>query len=200
MGALRLTEVTLDLNSFKKRLGRSVIELYNKSLEVIESGLRRTRSLEGALDSIEDALGSEASQLIKEGKLAVVLEQTNLNELTEVIPEINFIYCSRYESTDNLFEEFMSEAEETVGSLCRQVKSSFIREERDRLMLELDNRGLEGSFIASPLFDTELNKIPSSYVVKDANGYVFFTFDCQTSYAIEDLTFLWANLNLSMLR
>jgi len=195
-----LTEVTLDLSSFKRRLSRSVIELYSKSLEVIESGLRRARSVEGALDAIEDILGAEVCQLIKEGNLATVLEQTKINELTQVLPEINYIHCARYESTDNLLEEFLSEAEETVESLCKQVMKSFAKFERDRLMLELDSRGLKGEFIASPLFDTQLNKIPSAYVVKDVNGYVFFTFDCQTSYAIEDLTFLWANLNLSTLR
>lgn len=195
-----MTEVTLDLSSFRRGLSRSVIELYNKSLEVIESGLRRTRSLEDALDVIEDTLGVEVCQLVKEGKLSAVLEQVNLNELTQVLPEINYIYCLRYDSTDNLLEEFLSEAEETVSDLCNQVMRSFTRFEHDRLMLELGARGLEGEFIATPLFDTELNKIPSSYVVKDSNGYVFFTFDCQTSYAIEDLTFLWANLNLSMLR
>lgn len=195
-----MTEVTLDLSSFKRRLSRSVIELYSKSLEVIESGLRRARSVEGALDAIEDILGAEVCQLIKEGNLATVLEQTKINELTQVLPEINYIHCARYESTDNLLEEFLSEAEETVESLCKQVMKSFAKFERDRLMLELDSRGLKGEFIASPLFDTQLNKIPSAYVVKDVNGYVFFTFDCQTSYAIEDLTFLWANLNLSTLR
>ena len=117
-----------------------------------------------------------------------------------MLPEINYIHCARYKSTDNLLEEFLSEAEETVESLCKQVMKSFAKFERGRLMLELDTRGLKGEFIASPLFDTQLNKIPSAYVVKDVNGYVFFTFDCQTSYAIEDLTFLWANLNLSTLR
>ena len=177
-----------------------MIELYSKSLEVIESGLRRARSAEGALDAIEDTLGVEVCQLIKEGKLATVLEQTKISELSQVLPEINYIHCARYKSTDNLLEEFLSEAEETVGSLCKQVMKSFAKFERDRLMLELDSRGLKGEFIASPLFDTQLNKIPSAYVVKDVNGYVFFTFDCQTSYAIEDLTFLWANLNLSTLR
>jgi len=191
-----LINLTLDLAPFKRKLGGAITSLYSQSLDIIEADLKKIKSSEHALETLKDVLGEDVEGNKLEPLIQILKKDLDKGDLLYALPAINYLYCSRYHNNEALLEAFLSEAEDMVSNLSRYVEKTFERSERGRLILEISKRGLTGSFVALPVFDTSLTQIPSSYHVKDKSGYAFFTYDCQTSYALEDTTFLWAQLNL----
>lgn len=194
--ALRLINLTLELAPFKRKLGKAVVSLYSQSLDIIEADLRKVKSTEYALETLKDALGEDVEENRLDALIQILKKDLDRGNLLYVLPAINYLYCSSYHNEGRLLEAFLSEAEEMIDNLCDYVERAFEKAEKKRLISEITKKGLTGSFVAHPVFDTSLTQIPSSYHVKDKSGYAFFTYDCQTSYTLEDTTFLWAQLNL----
>jgi len=192
LGALRL--IKLNIKPFQRALSRALVEMYNQSLEVIAEKTKRVKSKDMALEGVEDVLGGQAVEFLKAYDLNNLLKSAPLRDILYVLPEINFIYGQKHQEK-SLLENLLLEADPLVKEVCGFIEGSFYRNERSNLQAEVDRRGLSGDLIVVPNLEPQLENIPSTYSVY-LQGVCVFTYDCSTTYTIDNPDFLWASLNL----